>query len=270
MRQPSLFHPFRRPHRPHRSHRRSVFVLLSALLCSGFAFAQASYRIATEGTYRPWSFKDAQGKLQGWDLDIANALCQQMKARCEIVAQDWDGIIPGLMARKYDMIVASMAITEQRRQRVDFSDKYKDTVSRFVARKGTPDDVSPAALKGKTIGVQRGSIQANYLSQNYKGSDLKFYDTPQAAELDLVAGRVAYILGNMVTYYVGFMKTPEAKDFDFVGPDLKGGLLGDGNGIAVRKGDTELLARINAALAAIRADGTYDRITAKYFPFKLM
>lgn len=118
--------------------------------------------------------------------------------------------------------------------------------------------------------MQRGSIQAAYLSQNYKASDLKFYDTPQAAELDLVAGRVDYIFGNMVTYFIGFMKAPEAASFAFVGPELKGGLLGDGNGIAVRKGDTALLEKVNAALAAIRADGTYDRITAKYFPFKLM
>ncbi|MDP9607525.1 UNVERIFIED_ORG: polar amino acid transport system substrate-binding protein/arginine/ornithine transport system substrate-binding protein [Variovorax paradoxus] len=229
-----------------------------------------SYRIATEGTYPPWSFKDAQGALQGWDVDIANALCEKMKVKCEIVAQDWDGIIPGLMARKFDFIVASMAITEQRKQRVDFSDKYKETISRFLAKKGTADDISPKALKGKTIGVQRGSIQAGYLTQNYKDSDIKFYDTPQAVELDLVAGRVDYALGNMITYYVGFLKTPAAADFGFVGPELKGGLLGDGNGIAVRKGDVETLQRINAALAAIRADGTYDKITAKYFPFKLM
>ena len=253
-----------------RSSRRSICLLFAAALWGGAACAQASYRIATEGTYPPWSFKDAQGALQGWDVDIAHALCEKMKAKCEIVAQDWDGIIPGLMARKYDMIVASMAITEQRRQRVDFSDKYKETISRFVAKKGAPDDVSPAGLKGKSIGVQRGSIQANYLSQNYKDSDIKFYDTPQAAELDLVAGRVEYIVGNMVTYFVGFMKTPEAKNFAFVGPDLKGGLLGDGNGIAVRKGDADMLSKVNAALAAIRADGTYERITAKYFPFKLM
>ena len=237
---------------------------------AGHALAQSTLKVATEGTYPPWSFKDAQGQLKGWDVDIANALCEKMKVRCEIVAQDWDGIIPGLIAQKYDAIVASMAMTEARRQRVDFTDRYKKTVSRFVARKGTPPDVSPAALKGKSIGAQRGSIQAAYLQANYKESDLKFYDTPQAAELDLVAGRVDYILGNMVTYYVGFMKRPEAKDYDFVGPDLQGGLLGDGNGIAVRKGNTELLGRLNAALAAIMADGTYDRITAKYFPFKLM
>ncbi|MEJ8815590.1 ABC transporter substrate-binding protein [Variovorax ureilyticus] len=254
-----------------RMNRRFACALLLCASCVGASYAQsASYRIATEGTYPPWSFKDAQGNLQGWDVDIANALCEKMKAKCEIISQDWDGIIPGLVARKFDIIIASMAITDQRKQKVDFSDKYKDTISRFVAKKGAPADVSPTALKGKTIGVQRGSIQAGFLSQNYKDSDLKFYDTPQAAELDLVAGRVDYIFGNMVTYFVGFLKTPEAASFAFVGPEMKGGLLGDGNGIAVRKGDTALLEKINAALAAIRADGTYDRITAKYFPFKLM
>ncbi len=256
----------------HRGTLRRLWLILPllAFLYVGGARAQDSYRIATEGSYPPWSFKDSQGTLQGWDVDIANALCEKMQARCQIVAQDWDGILPGLMARKYDLIVASMAITEQRRQRVDFSDKYKETISRFIARKGAPSDVDAAALAGKRIGVQRGSIQAAFLTQNYRTSDLKFYDTPQAAELDLVAGRVDYILGNMVTYFVGFMKTPEAKDFAFTGPDLKGGLLGEGNGIAVRKGDAQTLSKVNAALAAIRADGTYDRITAKYFPFKLM
>ncbi|HVZ44983.1 MAG TPA: ABC transporter substrate-binding protein [Ramlibacter sp.] len=249
---------------------RHLAVLVSATVLCFSAAAQNVLRVATEGTYPPWSFKDAQGQLQGWDVDIANAICEKLKMKCEIAAQDWDGIIPGLLAQKYDAIVASMAITEERKKRVDFTNKYKSTISRFVAHKGTSPDVSPGALKGKTIGVQRGSIQAGYLTANYKDSDVKFYDTPQAAELDLVAGRVDYILGNMVTYYVGFMKRPEAKDFEFIGPNLQGGLLGDGNGIAVRKNSPELLAKLNGALAAIMADGTYDRITAKYFPFKLM
>lgn len=249
---------------------RSLAPLVFSFLVAGSAWAQDSYRVATEGSYPPWSFKDAGGNLQGWDVDIANALCEKMKVHCEIVAQDWDGIIPGLLARKYDIIVASMAITEQRRQRVAFSAKYKETISRFVARKGASPDVSPVALKGKRIGVQRGSIQAAYLSANYRDAELKFYDTPQAAELDLVAGRVDYILGNMLTYFVGFMKTPAAEGFAFTGPDLKGGVLGEGNAIAVRKDDLRTLDRINAALEAIHADGTYDRITATYFPFKLM
>lgn len=249
---------------------RRFAIWITAMLLGGGAWAQPVLRIATEGTYPPWSFKDAQGRLQGWDVDIANALCERMKTRCEIVAQDWDGIIPGLLAHKYDAIVASMAMTEQRRQRVDFTRKYKNTVSRFVARKGMPPDVSPAALKGRAIGVQRGSIQAGYLAAHYAAVDIKRYDTPQAAELDLLAGRVDYIFGNMVTYHVGFLKQPEARDFCFAGPELHGGLLGEGNAIAVRKNSPELLARLNDALAAIMADGTYERITARYFPFKLM
>ena len=191
--------------------RRWLPLTFASSLYAGMAQAQDSYRIATEGTYPPWSFKDAQGTLQGWDVDIANALCERMNARCEIVAQDWDGMLSGLISRTYDLIVASMAITEQRRQRVAFSTKY-----------------------------------------------------------DLVAGRVQYIFGNMVTCFVGFLKTPEARDFAFVGPKFKGGPLREGNGNAVGKDDAQTLSKVNAALAAIRADGTYDRITAKCFPFKLM
>jgi polar amino acid transport system substrate-binding protein/arginine/ornithine transport system substrate-binding protein len=253
-------------------HTAVVALLAAAMVAPGIVHAQTSMlRIATEGTYPPWSYKDAQGQLLGWDVEIAKALCDRMKLQCEIVAQDWDGIIPGLTAKKYDAIVASMGMTEARKQRVAFTDKYKEVVSRFVARKGPVKDLSPEVLKGKKIGVQRGSIQAPFLEQNFgKIADIRLYDTPQAAELDLIAGRVDLIFGNMVTYYVGFFKQPEAKDFEFVGPEFKGGLLGDGAGIALRKEDAELVARFNKALAEIRADGTYDRITAKYFPFKLI
>ncbi len=245
--------------------------LAAAFALPAQALAQSTLRIATEGTYPPWSYKDASGKLLGWDVDIANALCEKMKVQCEIVAQDWDGIIPGLLAKKYDAIVASMGMTEARKQRVAFTDKYKDVSSRFVAKKGSIKDASPEGMKGKTIGVQRGSIQAPYLEKNYGTlSTIKQYDTTQGPELDLVAGRVDAIFGNYVTYFVGFLKQPDGKDYDFVGPEHKGGMLGEGSGIALRKEDTELLARFNKALAEIRADGTYDKITAKYFPFKLM
>jgi arginine/ornithine transport system substrate-binding protein len=250
----------------------AAFALAAFVTVPGPAGAQSTkLKIATEGTYAPWSYKDAQGRLLGWDVEIAMALCEKMKVECEVVAQDWDGIIPGLTAKKFDAIVASMGMTEARKQRVAFTDKYKDVVSRFVARKGAIKETSPEGMKGKTIGVQRGSIQAPFLEKNYGAtSTIKVYDTTQGPELDLVAGRVDAIFGNMVTYYVGFLKQPDAKDFDYVGPEYKGGMLGDGAGIALRKEDTELLARFNKALAEIRADGTYDKITAQYFPFKLM
>jgi lysine-arginine-ornithine-binding protein len=235
-------------------------------------FAQEKLRISTEGTYPPWSYQDSQGKLLGWDIDIANALCAKMKVQCEIMAQEWDGIIPALLAKKHDAIVASMAMTPARAERVAFTNKYKDVISQFVARKDSISDVTPAGLKGKKIGVQRGSAQHKWLEQvGYdKTADVKLYEKTTDAELDLVAGRVDTIIGNKTTMFVGFLKKPEAKDMVFVGAEFKGGLFGDGAGIALRKEDVALRERFNKALDEIRADGTYDAISRKYFPFKLM
>lgn len=227
-------------------------------------------RIATEGTYAPWSFVDAQGKLTGWDVDIANALCDQMKVKCEIIAQEWDGIIPGLNAKKYDMIVASMSVTEKRKQQVTFTKKYKNTSSQFVAEKGTITETSPAALKGKRIGVQRGSVQDEFLSANYPDSEIVRYDKTTDPEMDLIAGRVDLLLANRVTSLLGFLTRPEAANYGLVGQEYAGGVLGEGNAIALRKDDTELLGQVNEAIDAIIANGTYDKITSKYFKFKLM
>lgn len=227
-------------------------------------------RIATEGTYSPWSFVDSNGKLTGWDVDIANALCEEMKVKCEIIAQDWDGIIPGLNAKKYDLIVASMGVTEKRKQQVAFTKKYKNTSSQFVVEKGKITDTSPEALKGKRIGVQRGSIQDEFLTANYRDSEIVRYDKTIDPEMDLIAGRIDLLLANRVTSLLGFLIRPEAANFGFVGKEYTGGVLGDGNAIALRKDDTELLEKVNSAIDAIMSNGTYDKITAKYFRFKLM
>ncbi|MGT0250407.1 transporter substrate-binding domain-containing protein [Burkholderia pyrrocinia] len=247
---------------------------IAALSSSAPAFpAAGTLRVATEGTYPPWSFKDASGHLQGFDVEIANALCVQMKVKCQIVAQAWDGIIPGLQANRYDAIVASMSTTPARRKQVLFTKKYKDTTSSFVvARDGGIKDVTPAGMKGKRIGVQRGSSQHQWLTSNGydKTAALVLYDDTRQPELDLVAGRVDAIIGNKATFYASFFKRPEAKDFQFVGPEFKGGVLGEGNAIAVRLGDTDLCSQLNAALDAIIKNGTYDEIRKKYFPFPLM
>lgn len=251
----------------------AALVLGASAWLSPPAAAQQTLRIATEGTYYPWSYRNGAGELVGFDVEIARLLCAKMKVSCEIVAQDWDGIIPGLLARKFDAIVASMAMTPARRERVAFTSKYKDSVSRFVARKGTISDTSPAGLKGKVIAVQRGSSQNKWLeSEGYdKTATLKLYDTTEGPELDLLAGRADLMIGNMASAHVGFFtKRPEAKDYEFVGPDLKGGILGEGAGIALRKDDPKLLAAFDEALAAIVADGSYQALSAKYFPFKLM
>jgi lysine-arginine-ornithine-binding protein len=248
--------------------------LAATILMSAPAFsASDTLRVATEGTYPPWSFKDSSGNLQGFDVDIANALCAQMKMKCQIVAQQWDGIIPGLQANRYDAIVASMSTTPARRKQVLFTNKYKDTTSSFIVAKDSGiKDISPAGLKGKRIGVQRGSSQHQWLTGNGydKTATLVLYDDTRQPELDLVAGRVDAIIGNKATFYSDFFKRPESKDFTFVGPELKGGVLGDGNAIAVRLDDTELCNRLNTALEAIIKNGTYDQIRKKYFPFPLM
>jgi arginine/ornithine transport system substrate-binding protein len=248
----------------------TALVLLATSLAAAPADAETKYKIATEGTYPPWSYKDVSGKLVGWDVDIASALCEKMKASCEIIAQDWDGIIPSLLARKYDFIVASMGITEKRKQQVAFTDRYKETISQFVIKKGTVKDFTPQGLAGKRIGVQRGSIQHDFLIKTFPKAEIAVFDKPTDVELDLLSERIDLLFANKITSFIGLLKRPEAAAFELAGPEFKGGLLGDGNGIALRKDDTKLLAELNAALAAIMADGTYDRITAKYFPFKLM
>jgi arginine/ornithine transport system substrate-binding protein len=228
-------------------------------------------RVATEGAYEPFNWVDKEGKLRGFDVDIANALCERIKAKCTIVAQDWDGIIPGLLAKKYDAIVASMSITEERKQKVDFTNKYYQTPARFVVKKGSGVQITKDGLKGKTVGVQRATIHANYLEDNFKGvATIKQYDTQENTNIDLANGRLDAVLADSIVLLFGFLRKPEGKDFEFVGPELTDRKwFGDGAGIALRKEDKELRELLNRALADLRKDGTYKRINDKYFPFDI-
>ena len=226
-------------------------------------------RIGVEGAYPPFSLVGPDGQLQGFDIDIAKALCEQMKVECTLVQQDWDGIIPALLARKYDAIIASMSITEERKQKVDFSDKYYDTPARFVARKGANIVISKDGLKGKKVGVQRATIHDKYVTDNF-GDEVEVvrYGTADEVDLDLVAGRIDLRLDDAVAISEGLLKTDQGKDFEFVGPPMNDDRwFGEGVGIAMRKGDTELKEKFNKAIDDIRANGTYDKIAKKYFDF---
>ncbi|MBV9523861.1 MAG: ABC transporter substrate-binding protein [Alphaproteobacteria bacterium] len=253
--------------------KRTILLVAAALTCGfvqvGPAAAQGTQkvRVATEGAYEPFNYKDPNGQLQGFDVDIAKALCERAKFECEIVAQDWDGIIPGLLAKKYDAIIASMAITDERKKKVAFTEKYYQTPARFIVKKGAKLDISEAGLKGKNIGAQRATIHSNYLEQTYgKVANIKLYDTQENANLDLVAGRLDAIEADSVVLLEGFLKKPEGKNFEFAGPEF---YLSDGAGIAVRKEDETLRTAFNKALKEIRADGTYKKINDKYFPFDI-
>ncbi len=246
----------------------SLAAAVALTLAAGAAQADiGKVVIATEGAYPPFNFVDANGELQGFDVDIAKALCEKMQAECEIVAQDWDGIIPGLLAKKYDAIVASMSITEERKQKVDFTDKYYNTPAKFVAKKGSGIEISKEGLEGKIIGVQVSTIHENFARDTFGDvAEIKAYDTQENANLDLVSGRVDVIIADSVALDEGFLQTDMGKDYEFVGPDFTDPkYFGEGAGIAVRKGETELRDAFNAAIDAIRADGTYKAINYKFF-----
>jgi len=241
-----------------------AILMTAALLAAGGAQAADKIRFGNEGAYPPFNQIDPNGKLVGFDIDIGNALCKQMQAECVWSTQDWDGIIPGLLAKKYDAIISSMSITDERKQAVDFTDRYYSNSLRYIAKKGSKLDVKN--LKGKTIGAQRATIAGQYLED--KLADVvstKLYDTQDNAYIDLAAGRLDAVLGDMLVNYE-WLHSDAGKDFDFVGEAF---YRNDVIGIAVRKGDDDLRKKINAALEAIRKDGTYAKINAKYFPFDI-
>ena len=228
-------------------------------------------RIGTEGAYPPFNWVDNNGELKGFDIDIAKALCKVMNIKYEFVVQDWDGLIPGLLAKKYDCIIASMSMTPERRKRIDFTNKYYQTPARFVARKDAGIEINKPALKGKIVGVQRATTHENFVQDKFGDSvKIKSYGTLDEAGLDLVSGRVDLVLGDSVALIDALLKKPEGKDFEFVGPgytDVQ--YFGDGIGIAIPKGHPDLVKMFNKAIDQIRADGTYQKINAKYFDFDL-
>ena len=228
-------------------------------------------RVGVEGAYPPFSYVTPEGELAGFDIDIAKALVAAMGKEIELVPQDWDGIIPALLARKYDAIIASMSITEERKKKVAFSNKYYNTPAKFVCKKGAMDEFSRDKIKGKNIGVQRATIHDRYLTDNYgKDVTIKRYATQDEAYLDLVAGRVDMLLADSVAISDGFLKKPEGQDYQFIGPDLNDPKwFGEGTGIAIRKEDKDLVAMFNKAIEKIRADGTYKKIQDKYFDFNV-
>ena len=250
--------------------RRLVVITLCIAGLHGQANAAdaSTLRIGVEGAYPPFSSLGTDGKLKGFDIDIANAICDRLKLKCVLVQAEFDAMIPALRAKKFDAIVASMSITPERLKAVDFSDKYYHTPTRFVVRADSSVEVSPEGLKGKKIGVQRTTIQDRFATATFKGSTIVRYGKQDEVFLDLVNGRIDGVLVDTVAADQGFLRTPSGKSFAFRGPVYDDpAFFGPGAGIAMRKGDTVLRDKINAALAAIRADGSYKKLSARYFDF---
>ena len=247
---------------------RKTLIALAVAAIAAPAFA-ADLKVAVDPTYEPFTYKTPQGELAGFDVDVAKAVCAQIQRKCVFVEQVWDSMIPGLQARKYDVIVSSMSMTDERRRVVDFSDRYYKTPSSIVVKKSVKYD-GPASLKGKKIGVLKGSTQEKWAMGELKpaGVEVIPYAAQDQVYLDIQSGRIDGTVADKVEVHGGFLRKPEGKDYGYVGPDqYETKYYGDGIGIALRKGQTELKQQINDAIKAIRSNGTYNTIAKKYFDF---
>ncbi len=251
--------------------RRVALALPAALLAVTLGAANAQgmkIKIGTEGAYPPFNNLTSDGKLEGFDIDIARALCEEMKAECEFVTQDWDGIIPALQAGKFDAIIASMSINEDRKKEVDFTDKYYNTPPAIVVPKDSDiKGVTKEDLAGKTIGAQGSTTHSTYAEKTFTDSDVKLYPTSEEYKLDIINGRLDAVIDDVVVLDE-FLKTDDGACCKVAGtltPVEE--IYGPGIGIAVRKGDNDLREKLNAAIKAIRENGKYKEINDKHFSF---
>jgi arginine/ornithine transport system substrate-binding protein len=247
-----------------------ISLLLAASVVSVSAHAQApawaKIRIGVEANYPPFSQMSPDGKFSGFDIDIANAICAEIKAECILISQEWDGMMPALNAKKFDMIVASMTITEERKKNADFSDSYYDIPSTFIAKSGSFTSIEPAALKGKKIIVTRNTPRASYVQANYKDSEILLVAKEAEVTMELAAGRGDIGFGSSLAATAAFLKSPEGKGFGRVGPSINpSGIKNGGVGIAMRKGEDTLRTKVNTGLKAISTNGVYKSINDKYF-----
>lgn len=261
--------------------------LVACALFAGNALAADKIKIATEGAYKPYNFKDAAGNLVGFEVDLANELCKRMKIECELVEQAWDGIIPSLVAKKYDAIMAGMSIKAKREKVISFSRYYAATPIRFAVPKGsslagyqskmdavTLGDVDTgekaaldhlmAALKGKTVGVQASTTHEDFMNEFMPDIDLKSYDTMDNMILDLKAGRI-----DAGYTAVTFLKPiiDESGDVVSIGPNMTGGPLGRGVAVGIRKEDSALRDKFSAAINTMIKDGSLSKMAVQWFGF---
>ena len=267
-----------------------LLVLFSISLLSVTTISNAkSIRIGTEGAYPPWNNLNSAGELEGAEIDFGNEACARMNVECEWVTQDWDGIIPALLQGKYDIIVAGMSITEERKEKVNFTTGYMTDGARFAVLKdsglanlniagmakvnlnnaGGKEQAAIgqliAAMDGKTVCVQSSTIHQNFLEKHMSGAvDVKLYQAVDDHNLDLAAGRCDAVLAD-VGSIIDFMESDGGVDVAFTGPTFSGGVFGDGVGGAVRKEDSEILDMWNTAISEMSKDGTTAEITKEWF-----
>jgi lysine-arginine-ornithine-binding protein len=246
---------------------KKLALCVALALAAGGAYAKdwTTIRFGTDASYAPFESKAPDGKLVGFDIDLGNEICRRMNAKCVWVEQDFDGMIPGLKAKKFDGALSALTITPQREQQIAFSNKLFNTPTRLVAKKGSPLQPTIASLQGKSVGVEQGSIQETYAKQNWapKGVNVIAYQNQDQVYLDLQSGRLDAALQDEVQADLGFLKTPRGAGFAFAGQEIPTGAAA----IGLRKEDADLKAQIDKTIADMIKDGTYKKIESKYFDF---
>jgi octopine/nopaline transport system substrate-binding protein len=268
--------------------KKTIFSVLASLLIIGNVNASDKIKIGTEGAYPPWNSKDASGKLIGFEVELAYTLCRYIGKQCEVVEQDWDGMIPALIMRKFDAIMAGMSITAERQKAINFSQGYADEVASLAVMKGsslegldTPAGINltkpnaaakkalktlTAALAGKTVCVQTATIHQNFLDSGDVGKvNVRTYKTQDEVNLDLASGRCDAALAAAVAFNDYAEKS--GKPVVLTGPTFSGGAFGNGVGVGIRKDDTQLLKAFNNAINQARKNGDISRIATKWFGF---
>jgi octopine/nopaline transport system substrate-binding protein len=266
------------------------FIAAAMLLAATGVHAQSAPKeitIATEGAYEPWNFTGPDGKLAGFEVDLANDLCARMKVKCTIVAQDWDGLIPSLNAKKFDAIMASMIVTPKRLEVISFSKPYASTAATFMVQKdgplaklpgtGTTVDLNGEAaavdaalkplreaIKGSSVGAQVSTANVAFLDKYLKDAvTTREYKTTEQHDLDLQAGRIDAVVAQK-TALIATLGKAEFKDYMLAGPTFTGGVFGQGVGVGLRKDDTALKSMFDTAIDAAKADGTIDKLGQKW------
>ena len=226
--------------------------------------------VATEAAYPPFNYLDRKGMPAGFEMELAQEACQRMKAECEYTAVKWDDLIPGLLDKKFDIIMSSLEVTSERRKRLGLSRRYYLSPGAFIAAKGAPFDGPPSLLRNKRIGVQRDSTHADWADKSFRRSaQLKRYNTVAEALAALANDEVDAVFGDKTQLWLWSQK-PEGKCCELIGQDIKDNqTLGIGVAAGLRKEDAKLRDALNKAFAEMIGDGTYKKINEKYFPFPL-
>ncbi len=248
--------------------RRTALSAVALILFSGGVFAKEwkDVRFGVNPAYPPFESTTSEGKLQGFDIDLGNAICAHLKVKCIWVTNDFDGLIPALKARKIDAVLSSMTVTDTRKKQIDFSDRLFSGPSSIVTRQGSGLEPSPESLRGKTVGFQQGTIQEAYARAKWApaGVQLKAYQSQDQVYADLVTGRLDASIQDMLEAELGFLKSPQGSGFQS-SKGISDPLVPSDIAIGLRKGDDELKAMLNQAIQAIHTDGTYDQIQKKNF-----